>query len=165
MKTLLFHNAFFVFIFSPKKMKQNLKSNKKESLSKGWLKVLSVWNGLKPETKALTPFPIILPLPIWNFLVCRIVGSSRGSSKTSKFSILLSLSTITSPVLDMTTTNCTENEHTTRKRKETNGKRGRIKRQRWSGGEENERQMANNVMRGIRVVMGTWYVLTWLDLA
>ena len=28
------------------------------------------------------------------------------------------------------------------------------------GGEENERQKANNVMRGIRVVMGTWYVLT-----
>ena len=30
-----------------------------------------------------------------------------------------------------------------------------------SGGEENERQMATNVMRKIRVVMGTWYVLTW----
>ena len=30
-----------------------------------------------------------------------------------------------------------------------------------SGGEENERQMENNVMRRIRVVMGTWYVLTW----
>ena len=26
------------------------------------------------------------------------------------------------------------------------------------GAEENERQMANNVMREIRVVMGTWYV-------
>ena len=45
--------------------------------------------------------------------------------------------------------------------KEANRKRGRIKQQGWSGGEENERQMANNVMRGIRVVMGTWYVLTW----
>ena len=30
-----------------------------------------------------------------------------------------------------------------------------------SGGEENERRMANNVMQRIRVVMGTWYVLTW----
>ena len=38
--------------------------------------------------------------------------------------------------------------------KEANGKRGRIKRQGWSGGEENERQMANNVMRGIRVCDG-----------
>ena len=26
------------------------------------------------------------------------------------------------------------------------------------GGEENERQMANNVMREIGIVMGTWYV-------
>ena len=26
------------------------------------------------------------------------------------------------------------------------------------GGEENERQMADNVMREIRFVMGTWYV-------
>ena len=26
------------------------------------------------------------------------------------------------------------------------------------GGEENERQMANNVMQEIRVVMGAWYV-------
>ena len=33
-------------------------------------------------------------------------------------------------------------------------KRGRIKRQGWSGGEENERQMANNVMREIRVCDG-----------
>ena len=31
------------------------------------------------------------------------------------------------------------------------------------GGEENERQMANNVMREIRVVMGTWYVGFCLD--
>jgi len=31
---------------------------------------------------------------------------------------------------------------------------GRIKRQGRSGGEENERQMANNVMRGIRVCDG-----------
>ena len=37
---------------------------------------------------------------------------------------------------------------------------GRKKRQRWSEGEENERQMANNVMRRIIVVMGTWYALT-----
>ena len=27
-----------------------------------------------------------------------------------------------------------------------------------SGGEENERRMANNVMREIGIVMGTWYV-------
>ena len=26
------------------------------------------------------------------------------------------------------------------------------------GGEENERQMANNVMREIGIVMGTWYI-------
>ena len=26
------------------------------------------------------------------------------------------------------------------------------------GGEENERKMANNVMREIGIVMGTWYV-------
>ena len=45
--------------------------------------------------------------------------------------------------------------------KEANGKRARIKRQRWSGGEENERQMANNVMRGIRVCDG---YLVCLDL-
>ena len=30
-----------------------------------------------------------------------------------------------------------------------------------SGGEENERRMANNVMRGGEFMMGTWYVLTW----
>ena len=39
--------------------------------------------------------------------------------------------------------------------------RRRIKRQRWSGGEENERQMENNVMRGIRVCDG---YLVCLDL-
>ena len=45
-----------------------------------------------------------------------------------------------------------------------NGKRGWIKRQGWSGGEENERQMANNVMRGIRVCDGYLVCLdlTWL---
>ena len=40
-------------------------------------------------------------------------------------------------------------------------KRGRIKWQGWRGGEENERQMANNVMRGIRVCDG---YLVCLDL-
>ena len=30
-----------------------------------------------------------------------------------------------------------------------------------SGGEENERQMANNVMQEMRVLMDTWYGLTW----
>ena len=30
-----------------------------------------------------------------------------------------------------------------------------------SGGEENERRMVNNVMQGRRVMMGTWYGLTW----
>ena len=39
-------------------------------------------------------------------------------------------------------------------------KRGRIKRQGWSGGEENERQMANNVMREIRVCDG--YLVCWV---
>ena len=40
------------------------------------------------------------------------------------------------------------------------GKRGWINRKGWSGGEENERQMANNVMWEIGIVMGTWYC--WL---
>ena len=40
------------------------------------------------------------------------------------------------------------------------GKRGRIKRQGWSGGEENERQMANNVKWEIRVCDG--YLVCWL---
>ena len=40
-------------------------------------------------------------------------------------------------------------------------KRGRIKRQGWSGGEENERQMANNVVREISVCDG---YLVCLDL-
>ena len=31
------------------------------------------------------------------------------------------------------------------------------------GGEENERQMANNVMREIRIVMGTWYIEFCID--
>ena len=44
------------------------------------------------------------------------------------------------------------------KRRRRLRKRGRIKRQGWSGGEENERQMANKVMREIGIVMGTWYV-------
>ena len=39
-------------------------------------------------------------------------------------------------------------------------KRGRIKWQWWSGGEENKRQMANNVMREIRVCDG--YLVCWL---
>ena len=39
-------------------------------------------------------------------------------------------------------------------------KRGQIKWQGWSGGEENERQMANNVMREIRVCDG--YLVCWL---
>ena len=37
--------------------------------------------------------------------------------------------------------------------------RGQIKRQGWSGGEENERQMENNVMQGIRVCDGYWVCL------
>ena len=44
--------------------------------------------------------------------------------------------------------------------KKANKKRGRIKWQGWSGGEENERKMANNEMRGIRVCDG--YLLCWL---
>ena len=32
------------------------------------------------------------------------------------------------------------------------------------GGEENERQMANNVMREVGYVMGTWYVDFCVDL-
>ena len=52
-------------------------------------------------------------------------------------------------------------QHTSKQKaseKKANGKRGRIKRQGWTGGEENGRQMANNVMREIGIVMGTWYV-------
>ena len=30
-----------------------------------------------------------------------------------------------------------------------------------SGGEENERRVANNVIRGMRAYDGYWYVLTW----
>ena len=30
-------------------------------------------------------------------------------------------------------------------------------------GEENERQMANNVMPEIGIVMGTWYIDFWVD--
>ena len=47
--------------------------------------------------------------------------------------------------------------HTGRRRTK---KRGRIKRQGGSGGEENERQMANNVMREIRVCDG--YLVCWI---
>ena len=32
------------------------------------------------------------------------------------------------------------------------------------GGEENERQMANNVMREIGIAMGTWYIDFCVDL-
>ena len=52
-------------------------------------------------------------------------------------------------------------QHTSKQKsseKEANKKRGRIKRQGWSGGEEKERQMANTVMREIGIVMGTSYV-------
>ena len=51
--------------------------------------------------------------------------------------------------------------HKEQAKKRRTKKRGRIKRQGWSGGEENERQMANNVMRGIRVCDG---YLVCLDL-
>ena len=49
-------------------------------------------------------------------------------------------------------------------RKRRTEKRGGIKRQGWSGGEENERQTANNIMRGIRVCDGYLVCLdlTWL---
>ena len=54
-----------------------------------------------------------------------MVGFSRGSSITSKFYILFSLSTITSPVSDMMVTDCKKNEHTEgRREKEANGKEG-----------------------------------------
>ena len=50
----------------------------------------------------------------------------------------------------------------TQAKKRRTEKRGRIKRQGWSGGEENKRQMANNVMWGIRVCDG---YLVCLDLS
>ena len=46
-------------------------------------------------------------------------------------------------------------------KREGERKRGQTKRQWWSGGEENKRQMANNVMGGIRVCDG---YLVCLDL-
>ena len=49
----------------------------------------------------------------------------------------------------------------TLKQMERGAEEGQIKRQGWSGGEENERQMANNVMRGRRVCDG---YLVCLDL-
>ena len=54
-----------------------------------------------------------------------------------------------------------ERRHKKHAKKRQTGKRGRIKWQGWSGGEENERQVANNVMRGIRVCDG---YLVCLDL-
>ena len=44
-----------------------------------------------------------------------------------------------------------------REREEEIGKERANKTERGSGGEDNERQMANNVMREIGIVMGTWY--------
>ena len=85
-----------------------------------------------------------------------------GIGKVTQFSIILSHR-------DKQATQHTSKQETGKRGKRERGewkregerKRGRIKWQGWSGGEENERQMANNVMRRIRVVMGTWYVLTW----
>ena len=52
----------------------------------------------------------------------------------------------------------------TRANKRTNGKERANKTVRVSGGEENERQMANNIMREIGIVRGTWYVDFCVDL-
>ena len=64
-------------------------------------------------------------------------------------------------------TNNLTHKHTRSKRKETKQKRGEEKAKVFenrfrSGGEENERRMANNVMKGRRVYDG---YLVWLDLA
>ena len=56
----------------------------------------------------------------------------------------------------------TEKGKRNRKEKRRLGKRGRIKRQGWSGGEENKRQMANNVNAremSLRWVLG----MSWLE--
>ena len=75
-----------------------------------------------------------------------------GIGKVTQFSIVLRHS-------DKQATQHTSKQEASEK--EANGKaRGRIKRQGWSGGEENERQMANNVMREIRVYDG--YLVCWL---
>ena len=68
-----------------------------------------------------------------------------GVGEVTQFSIILSHRDKASK---------TTHKHSRNKRKETNRKRGQIKWQGWSGGEENERQMSNNVMRGIRVCDG-----------
>ena len=80
-----------------------------------------------------------------------------GIGKVTQFSIILSHR-------DKQAIQHTSKQETGKKRQiekeREDGERGRIKRQGWSGGEENERQMANNVMREIRVCDG--YLVYWL---
>ena len=106
------------------------------------------------KKSSITPFPIILPLPIQNFFVWKMVGSLAGASEFFMI-LLLSISTIISPTSDITAANSRNT------RKEGTERTGRIKWQGWSGGEENERQMANNI--NVRE-MGLWWVLgmSWL---
>ena len=74
-----------------------------------------------------------------------------GIGKVTQFSIILSHR-------DKQAIQHTSKKKQAKKRRTEN--RGRIKRQGWSGGEENERQMANNVMREIKVCDG--YLVCWL---
>ena len=74
-----------------------------------------------------------------------------GIGEVTQFSIILSH-------CDKQAIQHTSKQETGKKRRTE--KRGWIKRQGWSGGEENERQMANNVMREIRVCDG--YLVCWL---
>ena len=55
-----------------------------------------------------------------------------------------------------------EKEKGNRKRGREEKRANKTARVKW--GEENERQMANNVMREIGIVMGTWYVDFCVDL-
>ena len=103
-----------------------------------------------------------------NFLVCKIVGSSWGLSKASKFPplLLLSFSMITSPISNIMATNRANKRAHKKQVKRDEWKRGEEKAKVFenrfrSGGEENERQMANNVMQDMRVL---WWLLgmSWL---
>ena len=97
-------------------------------------------------------------------LISQDLASVRGAIGVLRKSLLLVLEKSHNLVLSWAiVTSKQSNTRANKKqaKKRWTEKRGRIKRQGWSGGEENERQMANNVMRGIRVCDG---YLVCLDL-
>ena len=88
---------------------------------------------------------------------------TRGATGVLRKSLLLALVKSHNLVLSWAiVTSKQSNTRANKKqaKKRRTKKRGRIKWQGWSGGEENERQMANNVMREIRVCDG--YLVCWL---